>query len=204
VGLGAELVYAKRFADHHRFTQQEVLNAINRSKKRLAEVIITTQRTRCAPKNRPARFAHAVHARGIKILSGGKDFQDVSVKSVSNDGNVLKHGHGRKNSRARGELAGRRCDGQPALQRLRQAKPNAHIALLTHEKLADLWRAHPSVNATLTFNDRDSLFSVARRLRATGFDCRPRAAQFSALGAGSFLCAHSASLGTPGMVAAHS
>src|SRR4051812_19587184 len=28
-----ELVYSKRFADHHRFTQQEVLNAINRSKK---------------------------------------------------------------------------------------------------------------------------------------------------------------------------
>src|SRR5882672_9814613 len=43
VKLGAELVYAKRYADHHRFTQQEVLNAINRSKKRQAEVILTTQ-----------------------------------------------------------------------------------------------------------------------------------------------------------------
>src|SRR5262249_40453672 len=44
VQLGAELVYSKRFADHHRFTQQEVLNAINRSKKRQAEMIITTQK----------------------------------------------------------------------------------------------------------------------------------------------------------------
>ena len=34
----------KRFADHHRFTQQEILNAINRGKKRQAELIITTQK----------------------------------------------------------------------------------------------------------------------------------------------------------------
>src|SRR5438034_7044805 len=40
--LGAEIVYSKRFADHHRFTQQEVLNTINRSKKRQAETIVTT------------------------------------------------------------------------------------------------------------------------------------------------------------------
>jgi len=44
VNLGAELVYSKRFADHHRFTQQEILNAINRSKKRQAQTIITTQK----------------------------------------------------------------------------------------------------------------------------------------------------------------
>ena len=28
VSIGADLVYSKRFADHHRFTQQEVINAI--------------------------------------------------------------------------------------------------------------------------------------------------------------------------------
>jgi tetraacyldisaccharide 4'-kinase len=44
VKLGGELVYSKRFADHHRFTQQEILNTINRGKKRQAEVIITTQK----------------------------------------------------------------------------------------------------------------------------------------------------------------
>src|SRR5579863_800290 len=41
--LRAELVYSKHFADHHRFSQQEILNVINRAKKRQAEVIITTQ-----------------------------------------------------------------------------------------------------------------------------------------------------------------
>jgi tetraacyldisaccharide 4'-kinase len=44
VKLSADLVYSKRFADHHRFTQQEILNTINRSKKRQAEAIITTQK----------------------------------------------------------------------------------------------------------------------------------------------------------------
>ena len=37
-------MFSKRFADHHRFSQQEVLNAINRGKKRQAELIITTQK----------------------------------------------------------------------------------------------------------------------------------------------------------------
>src|SRR5580765_2857760 len=32
VKLTGELVYSKRFADHHRFTQQEILNVINRAK----------------------------------------------------------------------------------------------------------------------------------------------------------------------------
>jgi tetraacyldisaccharide 4'-kinase len=42
--FGGELVYSKRFADHHRFSQQEILNVINRSKKRQAQAIITTQK----------------------------------------------------------------------------------------------------------------------------------------------------------------
>src|ERR1700744_4934313 len=42
--LGATVVYSKRFADHHRFSQQEILNTINRSKKRQAEFIVTTQK----------------------------------------------------------------------------------------------------------------------------------------------------------------
>ena len=40
----------------------------------------------------------------------------------------------------------------PALQRLREALPEAHITLLTHEKLADLWQHHPSLDAVLTFS----------------------------------------------------
>ncbi|MCX7886748.1 MAG: tetraacyldisaccharide 4'-kinase, partial [Verrucomicrobiae bacterium] len=32
--LGARVIYAKRYADHHRYTQQEILNMINRSLRR--------------------------------------------------------------------------------------------------------------------------------------------------------------------------
>jgi tetraacyldisaccharide 4'-kinase len=77
VKLGAELVYAKRFADHHRFTQQEILNAINRGKKRQAETIITTQKDavrfpKLDRRDLPIYFMRVE----IKIVSGAADFQD--------------------------------------------------------------------------------------------------------------------------------
>jgi tetraacyldisaccharide 4'-kinase len=81
VTLGSELVYSKRFADHHRFTQQEVLNAINRSKKRQAEVIVTTQKDavrfpKIDRRDLPIYFMRVE----IKILSGADDFQDCVSK----------------------------------------------------------------------------------------------------------------------------
>ncbi len=81
VNLGAELVYSKRFADHHRFTQQEVLNAINRSKKRQAETIVTTQKDavrfpKIDRRDLPVYFMRVE----IKILRGADDFQDCVRK----------------------------------------------------------------------------------------------------------------------------
>src|SRR2546425_109297 len=81
VQLGAELVYTKRFADHHRFTQQEVLNAINRSKKRQAQHIITTQKDavrfpKIDRRDLPIYFMRVE----IKILNGADDFQDCVRK----------------------------------------------------------------------------------------------------------------------------
>jgi tetraacyldisaccharide 4'-kinase len=77
VSLGAELAYAKRFADHHRFTQQEVLNAINRSKKRQAEVILTTQKDAVRFPKIDRRDLPILFMRvEIKILSGARDFND--------------------------------------------------------------------------------------------------------------------------------
>lgn len=78
VKLGGQLVYRRRFADHHRFTQQEVLNAINRGKKRQAEAIITTQKDavrfpKVDRRDLPIFFMRVE----IKILHGGKDFRDV-------------------------------------------------------------------------------------------------------------------------------
>jgi len=57
----------------------------------------------------------------------------------------------------------------PALHRLREAMPAAHIALLTHVKLRDLWLHHPAVDSVLTFETGESVFAVARRLRAGQF-----------------------------------
>ena len=77
VRIGGEVVYSKRFADHHRFTQQEVLNAINRSKKRQASAIITTQKDavrfpKVDRRDLPIYFMRVE----IKILKGAKDFNE--------------------------------------------------------------------------------------------------------------------------------
>src|SRR5215469_13166611 len=59
----------------------------------------------------------------------------------------------------------------PALQRLREALPGAHITLLTHEKLADLWLNHQSLNSVVPFAAHEGVGSVAKRLRAENFQC---------------------------------
>jgi heptosyltransferase-2 len=57
----------------------------------------------------------------------------------------------------------------PALERLREARPDAHITLLTHAKLRDLWLHHPAVDSVLTFEAGETVFAVAKRLRAGQF-----------------------------------
>ena len=54
----------------------------------------------------------------------------------------------------------------PALLRLREKFPDAHIALLTPEKLRDLWLNHPAVNEIISFAPGESVFAVGRKLRA--------------------------------------
>src|SRR5436190_5013920 len=81
VNLGASVVYPRRFADHHRFTQQEILNAINRAKKRQAEMVITTQKDavrfpKIDRRDLPIYFMRVE----IKILSGAEDFRDCVRK----------------------------------------------------------------------------------------------------------------------------
>ncbi len=81
VKLGAELVYAKRFADHHRFSQQEILNAINRGKKRQAQVILTTQKDAVRFPKLDRRDLPILFMRvEIKIVSGADDFRDCVRK----------------------------------------------------------------------------------------------------------------------------
>jgi heptosyltransferase II len=58
----------------------------------------------------------------------------------------------------------------PALLRLREKHPAAHIALLTPDKLSDLWLHHPAVNETISFAPGENVFAVGKKLRDGKFD----------------------------------
>jgi len=58
----------------------------------------------------------------------------------------------------------------PALLRLREKFPGAHITLLTPEKLADLWKNHPAINETISVAADENVFSIGKKLRAGEFD----------------------------------
>lgn len=44
IRLGAKVLYHKRYTDHHRYTQQEILDVLNRSISRGAQALITTEK----------------------------------------------------------------------------------------------------------------------------------------------------------------
>jgi heptosyltransferase-2 len=58
----------------------------------------------------------------------------------------------------------------PALLRLREKFPDAHIALLTPEKLRGLWLNHPAINEIISFAPDENIFAIAKKLRAGKFD----------------------------------
>ncbi len=58
----------------------------------------------------------------------------------------------------------------PALLRLREKFPEAQIALLTPEKLRDLWLNHPAINEIVSFGEGETVFAVGKKLRAGKFD----------------------------------
>ena len=57
----------------------------------------------------------------------------------------------------------------PALLRLREKFPDAHVAILTAEKLQELWLHHPAVGKTISFAPGESIFSIGRKLRGGKF-----------------------------------
>lgn len=59
----------------------------------------------------------------------------------------------------------------PALDRLREGFPKAHIAVWTDPKLAGLWPHVPAIDETLTFERHRSMWSNARSIRGKHFDC---------------------------------
>jgi heptosyltransferase-2 len=58
----------------------------------------------------------------------------------------------------------------PALMRLREKYPRAHVALLTSEKLASLWQHHPLLDQLFVFSPQDRVWQIGRRLRVGRFD----------------------------------
>lgn len=58
--LGARIIYFREYADHHRFTEQEVINAINRTIARKGTALITTEKD-------AVRFPK-VHRRDLPVL----------------------------------------------------------------------------------------------------------------------------------------
>ena len=58
----------------------------------------------------------------------------------------------------------------PALLRLREKFPGAHIALLTPEKLRELWLHHPAVDEIISFAPDENIFATGKKLRGGKFD----------------------------------
>ena len=58
----------------------------------------------------------------------------------------------------------------PALARLRERFPSAHVTLLSHRKLAELWEGQPLFDEVMIFESGDSLGRTARRLKERTFD----------------------------------
>ncbi len=58
----------------------------------------------------------------------------------------------------------------PALQRLRERFPDSTLTVLSHARIADLWKACRAVDSVLTFSAGENPFAVAQRLRNEDFD----------------------------------
>ena len=72
---GARLIFRERFADHHRYTQQQIIDLINRSREAGAAALITTEKDavrfpRLDRTDVPVYFLRV----DIELLSGSEDF----------------------------------------------------------------------------------------------------------------------------------
>lgn len=81
--LGATIVYLKRFADHHRYRQQEIIDIINKARRNGAGAIITTEKDavrfpKIERQDVPVYFLRVE----IELLSGAEDFY-ACIKRIS-------------------------------------------------------------------------------------------------------------------------
>lgn len=77
--MGAEVIYSRRFADHHFYSQQELIDVINEAQRHGAEILVTTEKdavrfARLSPGGLPV---YSLRVR-IESLAEGEDFdQDL-------------------------------------------------------------------------------------------------------------------------------
>lgn len=77
VRLGARVLYHKRYADHHRYTQQEIIWAINKSLARGAKALITTEKDAVRFPHIERRDLPIYYVRvEIEMLSGSDAFRE--------------------------------------------------------------------------------------------------------------------------------
>ena len=79
--LGAEVIYSRRFADHHFYSQQELIDVINEAQENGAEILVTTEKdavrfTRLSPGGLPV---YSLRVR-IESVRDGEDFDRCMLR----------------------------------------------------------------------------------------------------------------------------
>ena len=78
---GGEIVVRERYADHHRYSQQEILDTINRSREARAEVVITTEKDAVRFPKVDRRDVPIYFLRvDIELLSGTESFDECIAR----------------------------------------------------------------------------------------------------------------------------
>lgn len=75
---GAELVYAERYLDHHRFSDRELRHFMERAEEAEAEAVVTTEKDAVRVDSRRGERLPFYYLRlEIEILEGAKDFEEA-------------------------------------------------------------------------------------------------------------------------------
>jgi len=83
---GCEILESRRFADHHRYTQQEIIDIINMGKARGAEAILTTEKDAVRFPKLERRDVPIYFLRvDIELLSGREDFEQCIARICFSD-----------------------------------------------------------------------------------------------------------------------
>ncbi len=93
-GLGAELIYSRHYADHHRFTQQEIINCVNRTRARGGYALVTTEKDavrfpRVDFHDMPVYFMRVE----IELLGGNETFPEAIFRICHSDLGPLHRPH---------------------------------------------------------------------------------------------------------------